>query len=85
MKFEGAPGRSQTIMKITGTVRYQDLEGGLYFLETSDGKRYLLDGGDDALRQDGLNVEVEGEVTEAMGIGMTGDPVLVVASYAAVS
>ena len=68
-------------MKVKGTVKYVDLEGGFFVLETHDGKRYVLDGGDDGLQTDGAHVEVEGEVSEAMGISMTSDPVLAVSAY----
>ena len=59
-------------MKLTGTIRRSDLEGGHWLLETDGGERYQLIGslGD---CKDGLAVEVEGNVDKnAMGIGMTG-------------
>jgi hypothetical protein len=59
-------------MKIQGTIRRSDLEGGQWVLETADGDRYQLVGalGD---CKDGLVAEVEGKVDKnAMGIGMTG-------------
>ena len=59
-------------MKIQGTIRRSDLEGGLWVLETDSGERYQLTGslGD---CKDGLVAEVEGKVDKnAMGIGMTG-------------
>ncbi|RMG19572.1 MAG: hypothetical protein D6729_04815 [Deltaproteobacteria bacterium] len=62
--------------RVTGRVRFQDLEGGLWLLEGDDGVRYQLAGGDAGLRKDGQAVEVEGEVREnLMTIGMAG-PVL---------
>ncbi len=67
--------------KFRGTVIKSDLEGGLWELETEDGDIYQLQGGDAALRKEGLSVEVTGKVDEGvMGIGMTG-PTLAVASY----
>jgi hypothetical protein len=67
--------------KFTGTVKRNDLEGGFWELQADDGERYQLTGGDDALRKDGLRVEVHGQVDKkAFGIGMTG-PVLEVKSY----
>ena len=59
-------------MKLKGTIRRSDLEGGHWVLETDGGERYQLIGslGD---CKDGLAVEVEGKVDKnAMGIGMMG-------------
>jgi hypothetical protein len=59
-------------MKLKGTIRRSDLEGGHWVLETDGGERYQLTG---ALgnAKDGLLVEVEGKVDkDAMGIGMMG-------------
>jgi hypothetical protein len=59
-------------MKLKGTIRRSDLEGGHWVLETEGGEQYQLIGslGD---CKDGLSVEVEGNVDKnAMGIGMMG-------------
>jgi hypothetical protein len=59
-------------MKLQGTIRRSDLEGGLWVLETDGGERYQLTGalGD---AKDGLAAEVEGKVDKnAMGFGMVG-------------
>ena len=59
-------------MKLQGTIRRSDLEGGHWLLETTGGDRYQLTGalGD---CKDGLAVEVEGKVDKnAMGFGMSG-------------
>jgi len=59
-------------MKIKGTIRRNDLEGGHWVLEAEGGERYQLSGslGD---AKDGLVAEVEGKVERnMMGIGMTG-------------
>ena len=59
-------------MKIKGTIRRTDLEGGHWVLEAEGGERYQLSGalGD---AKDGQAVEVEGKVEKnMMGIGMTG-------------
>jgi hypothetical protein len=59
-------------MKVKGTIRRSELEGGQWLLEADGGERYQLTGalGD---CKDGLAVEVEGSVDKnAMGIGMTG-------------
>jgi enolase len=51
-------------------------------LVTNDGQRFALKGGDAGLLKDGQAVQVEGTVVQsAMGIGMTGNPVLEVSSY----
>ena len=64
-----------------GTVKKNELEGGIWELVTDDGKRYQLKGGDDALRTEGAKVTVEGKIDKgAFGIGMTG-PTLEVKSY----
>jgi len=69
----GCPGSGYRLeMKLKGTIRRNDLEGGHWVLETDDGDQYQLTGalGD---AKDGLAVEVEGKVDKnAMGIGMTG-------------
>ena len=59
-------------MKLKGTIRRSDLEGGHWVLETDGGERYQLTG---ALAgcKDGLAAEVEGKVDKsAFGLGMTG-------------
>ena len=64
-----------------GTVRKNDLEGGIWVLEADDGERYQLEGGDAALRRDGARVEIDGRVDKAaFGLGMSG-PTLKVSSY----
>jgi hypothetical protein len=60
-------------MKITGTVEYRDLEGGLWQLAADDGKRYTLLGSRGDLKAaQGKRVEVEGSLDEGVGIGMAG-------------
>ena len=59
-------------MKLEGTVRRSDLEGGHWTLETADGDRYQLHGSLGSLK-DGARACVEGKVEkDVMGIGMTG-------------
>lgn len=59
-------------MKLKGTIRRNDLEGGHWMLEADGGDRYQLVGSLDGCK-DGQKVEVEGKVDkDAMGIGMTG-------------
>ncbi|MBA3395597.1 MAG: hypothetical protein H0T89_23340 [Deltaproteobacteria bacterium] len=59
-------------MKLKGTIRRNDLEGGHWVIETEDGDTYQLVGPLDACK-DGMKAELEGSVDkQAMGIGMTG-------------
>ena len=59
-------------MKLKGTIRRSDLEGGHWVLETEGGDRYQLTGSLGGCK-DGMVAEVEGKVDKnAMGIGMTG-------------
>jgi len=60
-------------MKITGTVEYRDLEGGVWQLAADDGKRYTLLGSRGDLKSaKGQRVEVEGSLDDGAGIGMAG-------------
>jgi hypothetical protein len=59
-------------MKLKGTIRRTDLEGGHWVLETEGGERYQLTGALESCK-DGLLANVEGSVNRnAMGFGMTG-------------
>ncbi len=59
-------------MKVRGTIRRSDLEGGHWMFDADGGERYQLVGNVDAAR-DGMRAEVEGKVDKAaMGIAMTG-------------
>jgi uncharacterized protein DUF5818 len=59
-------------MKVKGTIRRSDLEGGHWVLETDGGEHYQLTGSLGTCK-DGQAVEIEGKVEkDAMGIGMTG-------------
>jgi hypothetical protein len=59
-------------MKLKGTIRRNDLEGGHWTLETDKGETYQLVGAVTGCK-DGMKAEVEGKVDKgAMGIGMTG-------------
>lgn len=59
-------------MKLKGTIRRNDLEGGHWTIETDGGERYQLVGATTGCK-DGMKAEVEGKVDKnAMGIGMTG-------------
>jgi hypothetical protein len=60
-------------MKITGTVEYRDLEGGVWQLAADDGKRYTLLGSRGELKSaKGQRVEVEGSLDDGAGIAMSG-------------
>ncbi len=59
-------------MKLTGTIRRSDLEGGVWTLETDSGETYQLTGALAGLR-DGAKAEVEGKIDKtAMGFAMVG-------------
>jgi hypothetical protein len=59
-------------MKLKGTIRRSDLEGGHWLLKTEGGEQYQLVGKLDGIK-DGMRAEVEGKVDkQAMGIGMVG-------------
>jgi len=59
-------------MKLKGTIRRNDLEGGHWTIETDKGETYQLVGKVDGAK-DGLKAEVDGKVEQdMMGIGMTG-------------
>lgn len=70
-------------MKLRGTIRRNDLEGGHWTIETDGGDRYQLVG-ELAACKDGMKAEVEGKVEkDMMGIGMTG-PSFTVAKLTAI-
>jgi hypothetical protein len=59
-------------MKITGTIRRTELEGGHWVLHTDGGDKYQLTG-EIAGVKDGMRAEVEGKIDkQAMGFGMVG-------------
>ena len=59
-------------MKLKGTIRRSDLEGGHWTFETDGGDTYQLIGSTTGCK-DGLKAELDGTVDRnAMGIGMTG-------------
>ena len=68
-----------TTMK--GTVRFRDLETGVWLLEAEDGKLYVLAGGDRKIKKNGARISVEGDVdAESPNFAMAG-PRFVVKSY----
>ena len=61
--------------KLRGTIRKNDLEGGVFQLHSKDGDIYELEGlqDDPLLQTEGAEVEVDGKVDrEAMSFTMTG-------------
>jgi len=59
-------------MKLKGTIKRSDLEGGHWVLHADGGDQYQLTG-NVAAAKDGMRAEVEGKVDQgAMGIAMTG-------------
>jgi hypothetical protein len=59
-------------MKLKGTVRRSDLEGGHWILVVENGEQYQLNGAIGQLK-DGESVEVEGKIDKgAMSFGMMG-------------
>ena len=69
-------------MKLTGTIRRSDLEGGHWVLHADGGDQYQLTGKVDNAK-DGMRAEVEGKVDKgAMGIAMTGPQLAVTKIHA---
>jgi hypothetical protein len=59
-------------MKLKGTIRRSDLEGGHWVLHAEGGDQYQLTGALDGIK-DGMRAEVEGKVDkQAMGFAMLG-------------
>lgn len=68
-------------MKISGQVKFRDVETGVWTLVADDGTTYLLDGGDRKIKKDGSRIEADGTVDdESLGLAMVG-PRFVVKSY----
>ncbi len=59
-------------MKVKGTIRRSEVEGGHWVLEADGGDRYQLSGSLDGAK-DGMRAEIEGKVDkQAMSFGMMG-------------
>jgi hypothetical protein len=68
-------------VKLTGEVKFQDIETGVWTLAADDGKTYLLAGGDRKLKKAGSRVEAEGDLErDSLNLAMVG-PRFVVKSY----
>jgi hypothetical protein len=68
-------------MKIAGTLERLDLGPGAWVLVAADGRRFALHARPKvaAAFRAGARVTIEGEPADAVGVGMTGDPVIAVA------
>ena len=63
-------------MKITGIVRYIDLEGGFWGIEGKDGKKYLPVNMPEQLKTDGAEIEISaGQIKDMMSIAMWGEAI----------
>jgi cob(I)alamin adenosyltransferase len=68
-------------MTLSGTVRYREVETGVWVLEADDGRTYLLAGGDRKIKKNGARVEATGALDDAsLTLQMVG-PRFVVQSY----
>jgi hypothetical protein len=68
-------------VKLSGTVQYQDLEGGVWVLKADDGRTYQLAGGDRKIKKDGQRISAEGDLQrDVLTAAMVG-PVFHVTSY----
>lgn len=62
-------------VEVTGVIRFQDVEGGIYRLETDDGGRYQLLDLAEAFREDGLPVRATIRIeSDVMTTGQAGTP-----------
>lgn len=58
---------------VRGTVRKNNLEGGIWTIETPEKKIYQLKDGPEKIYKDGATITVKGKIrTDMMGIGMIG-------------
>jgi cob(I)alamin adenosyltransferase len=68
-------------VKISGQVKFRDIETGVWVLVGDDGQTYLLDGGDRKIKKDGSRIEADGTVdNDSLTSAMVG-PRFVVKSY----
>lgn len=62
-------------VEVTGVIRFQDIEGGVYLLETEDGGRYQLLDLPEEFRKEGLAVRATIRIqSDLMTTGQTGTP-----------
>ncbi len=62
-------------MKITGTIAYQDLEGGFWGILGDDEVKYCPDALDTAFQVEGLRVQATIEIFDGMSLRMWGTEV----------
>lgn len=60
-------------MTITGTLTYQNLEGGIWVFKTDDGGQFSLDGLNSTFLVDGARLELTGEKEAMFGFAMVGE------------
>jgi D-arabinose 5-phosphate isomerase GutQ len=61
------------MIKVTGIIKYQDIAVGVWTLISDSGETYELYKPSENLRQDGLNVTVQGKIREdIMSMAMVG-------------
>lgn len=61
------------MIKITGTIKHQDIGVGVWILVSDDGETYELYKPSDTLRENGLKVTVEGKIRDdIMSMAMVG-------------
>ena len=66
-------------MNVVGTVKYKEIEGGFYAIDTADGNKYDPINLPEAFRKDGLKVKVTARAkTDAMGFHMYGSIIEIV-------
>ncbi len=64
-------------MNITGTVKYQELEGGFWSIIGDDGTEYAPMGMPDQLKHNGRKVSVKASPFEGMSMMMWGTPITI--------
>lgn len=71
---QSKPQTQETPMRITGTMVYNEFEGGFFGFIAANGKKYTLSGLDNQYKQNGLIIEVEmTKIEGAMTITQFGD------------
>ncbi len=58
--------------KLIGTLHHSDLEGGVWVLAAENGRQYHLEGLPQALSREGARLEVQGQESSQMSLGMMG-------------
>ncbi|MEM9983812.1 MAG: hypothetical protein AAF804_01835 [Bacteroidota bacterium] len=63
-------------MKVEGTIRFIDLSGGFWGIESDDGRKFApIDDIPSSFRKDGLRVKTTLEPSQVFSIMMWGEPV----------